>query len=518
MSQENQTEKQEIPQQGLDEQMKMLQIDTQNQQEQQVTENIQEKVENKEKQEIEEKQGKQDKQDIEEKDDKQEKQQASQIPQNIIQTEPEQESLQNDKENEENQVKDQEQRQQLNDKAPETNSQNMENLFLKPDYSFPIEIKVCDPVQKGGSLSNYIVYTIKGKDCFGQFETQRRFNEFFTIRELLLAKWPGQYVPPIPEKSVNAGSEIIVERIRLLNIFCMKIMQIKHLYYSEEFYEIFLRSTNPDINKQIAQIPKQNVFAYTERYKQAFQINEIKEISPEMIKKMSGVQSFLKLSQNSLTKLLDQAKSLSSSRKQLKETFFTIFGLNIAEYEKQVLQECVPQNKLIFTNTVNAEILELAKKIREPNSNSLDKIQDLISTEQRDIEAFLQAFQTRDSLMQSKQKAEQKLNEEQSDLYKIMKGNSTMKGSFSKLSLDEQKQKLELQLNETQKEVDQYKLLFQLVTDVLTSYSIDKFKKDKHQTYKTILADLAQCEQQYLEIQQQFWSKVEEAIKQNIEP
>ncbi|CAD8084704.1 unnamed protein product [Paramecium primaurelia] len=515
MSDEQNAEQKQFLQDGQQEQSQQQQIDEHTQQ---PKEDIQQKEDNQEKLEKKEEAVEQMKQDIGVKSDIEQQQEASETPEKIVQKEPESEIIKDENKIEGDQSKGQEDKSQVIEKSPETISSNLENLFLKADYTFPIEIKVCDPVQKGGGISTYIVYTIKGKDCFGEFETCRRFNEFYTIRELLLAKWPGQYIPPIPEKSVSTGTEIIIERTRLLNIFCMKMMQIKHLYYSEEFYDIFLRSTNPDINKQIAQIPKQNVFAYTERYKQAFQINEIKEITPEMIKKMSGVQSFLKLSQASLTKLLEQAKSLSSSRKQLKETFFTIFGLNISEYEKQVLQEWVPQNKLIFANPANAEILELAKKIRDPNNNSLDKIQDLISTEQRDIDAFIQAFQTRDSLMQSKQKAEQKLSEEQSDLYKIMKGNSTMKGSFSKLSLDEQKQKLELQLNETQKEVDQYKLLFQLVTDVLTSYTIDKFKKDKHQTYKSILADLAQCECQYLEIQQQFWFKVSETIKQNQEP
>ncbi|CAD8167674.1 unnamed protein product [Paramecium pentaurelia] len=515
MSEDTVPEKQQVLQESTQEQAQQTQIEGQNQQEQQVKQDTQKKVENQEnqeKQEIATEQVKQDKEDIKE------KQQSSQTQEQIIQKDVESEITKNENNIEENQVKEQQEKQQITEKGEVIITQNLDNLFLKADYSFPIEIKVSDPVQKGGNISTYYVYTIKGKDCFGEFETQRRFNEFYTIRELLLVKWPGQYIPPIPEKSVSTGSEIIIERTRLLNIFCMKMMQIKHLYYSEEFYDIFLRSTNPDLNKQLAQIPKQNVFAYTDRYKQTFQITEIKEISPEMIKKMSGVQSFLKQSQISLTKQLEQSKSLSSSRKQLKETFFTIFGLNISEYEKQILQEWVPQNKLIFANPANTDILELTKKIRDPCNNSLDKIQDLISTEVRDIEAFLQAFQTRDSLMQSKQKAEQKLSEEQSDLYKIMKGNSTMKGSFSKLSLEEQKSKLELQLNETQKEVDQYKLLFQLVTDVLTSYTIDKFKKDKHQTYKSILADLAQCEQQYLEIQQQFWSKVQQVITQIQEP
>lgn len=49
-------------------------------------------------------------------------------------------------------------------------------------------------------MNKYLVYTIKGKDAFGPFEVQRRFNEFYILRETLLATWPGLYIPPIPEK------------------------------------------------------------------------------------------------------------------------------------------------------------------------------------------------------------------------------------------------------------------------------------------------------------------------------
>ena len=50
-----------------------------------------------------------------------------------------------------------------------------------------------------------------------------------------MSTWPGLYIPPIPEKSVNPSGEELLERVRLLNIFVMKMAQIKYLYYSEEF-------------------------------------------------------------------------------------------------------------------------------------------------------------------------------------------------------------------------------------------------------------------------------------------
>lgn len=157
-------------------------------------------------------------------------------------------------------------------------------------------------------MSKYTVYTLKGKDALGEFEIQRRFNEFFTLREVLLAKWPGQYIPPIPDKQMNIDKEAIIERVRLLNIFVMKMTQIRHLYYSEEFATVFLRSLNPDIAKQLSSMPKPNVQSQIAKYKKTFDVQEIIEPPPETIGKMNSVQSFMRRSQTVLIKLYEQSK------------------------------------------------------------------------------------------------------------------------------------------------------------------------------------------------------------------
>jgi sorting nexin-1/2 len=58
---------------------------------------------------------------------------------------------------------------------------------------------VCDPVVKDG-MSKYVLYTIKGTDKDGPFEAFRRYSDFFHLREILLQRWPGCYIPPIPPK------------------------------------------------------------------------------------------------------------------------------------------------------------------------------------------------------------------------------------------------------------------------------------------------------------------------------
>lgn len=63
-----------------------------------------------------------------------------------------------------------------------------------------IEINVRDPVlEESGGFTSYM---ISGMDRSGAFEIRRRFNDFYILREGLLKKFPGIYIPPVPEKKV----------------------------------------------------------------------------------------------------------------------------------------------------------------------------------------------------------------------------------------------------------------------------------------------------------------------------
>lgn len=53
------------------------------------------------------------------------------------------------------------------------------------------------------ATKNFVTYLISGQDSLGTFEIRRRFNDFFYFRESLKKRWPGLYIPPIPEKKIN---------------------------------------------------------------------------------------------------------------------------------------------------------------------------------------------------------------------------------------------------------------------------------------------------------------------------
>lgn len=44
-------------------------------------------------------------------------------------------------------------------------------------------------------------YTVTGRDAAGEFTCQRRFNEFEALYNILITRWPGCYIPAIPEKA-----------------------------------------------------------------------------------------------------------------------------------------------------------------------------------------------------------------------------------------------------------------------------------------------------------------------------
>ena len=86
-------------------------------------------------------------------------------------------------------------------------------------------------------ISGHIKYTISGEDSDGMFEETRRYKEFFALRNVLLSRWPGIYIPAIPEKQLvgNKDVKFIEERRGLLERFLKEVSKFDYLIQSKEF-------------------------------------------------------------------------------------------------------------------------------------------------------------------------------------------------------------------------------------------------------------------------------------------
>lgn len=57
------------------------------------------------------------------------------------------------------------------------------------------------------NIGSVIKYTVTGIDSEGKFEIQRRYKEFDALRLSMLERWPGCYVPALPEKALTGDKE-----------------------------------------------------------------------------------------------------------------------------------------------------------------------------------------------------------------------------------------------------------------------------------------------------------------------
>jgi sorting nexin-1/2/sorting nexin-4 len=87
---------------------------------------------------------------------------------------------------------------------------------------------------RSSTFTKYVVYHIKGTDKNGSIDVFRRFNEFYKMRVALVKRFPGCFIPSIPEKSISLiDDEIVNKRQRYLNEFLRRMGRLPHLYLSE---------------------------------------------------------------------------------------------------------------------------------------------------------------------------------------------------------------------------------------------------------------------------------------------
>lgn len=136
-----------------------------------------------------------------------------------------------------------------------------------------------DPTLLNGK---YVVYKVAGTDKVGPFEGNRRYNEFFLLRQVMVHNWPGIYIPSTPSKKLVGNKDVrfIIERRYFLERFVLQLSIIPALVESNEF-QTFMRPTAqlqsievPDIEKLLKDIPQEPPSRILAKYKEVFQVSE----------------------------------------------------------------------------------------------------------------------------------------------------------------------------------------------------------------------------------------------------
>ena len=148
-----------------------------------------------------------------------------------------------------------------------------------PVPSNPIPISVFAKDVAGFSVTDptkgsHTTYTVRGEDSDGAFEGSRRYNDFWAVRNALVANWPGCYVPPIPPKKMtgNKDDTFVEDRLIFLDRFMKQIAKCPALLNSSQF-KIFARPPG-EIEKMLNAQPKPSAAQLIETYKAQLHLDE----------------------------------------------------------------------------------------------------------------------------------------------------------------------------------------------------------------------------------------------------
>ena len=127
--------------------------------------------------------------------------------------------------------------------------EHSDNIF---SVSNPIKMNDTSGLQIG----QVVKYTVTGQDSEGKFEVQRRFKEFDALHRTLNDRWPGCYIPSIPEKALDNKDDSFVEiRRSLLERFLRECAKYEFLIESKEF-KIFSRTAG-EVDGILYKLPRQ---------------------------------------------------------------------------------------------------------------------------------------------------------------------------------------------------------------------------------------------------------------------
>ena len=285
-----------------------------------------------------------------------------------------------------------------------------EGLLLEVQARFgnnPLYIK--DSLIKEG-VKKYVSYTLTGS-ATQNVEISRRYSDFFALREKLCKRWPGIYIPNIPKKKTVGNLEIttILSRTKLLNLFTERLVKYDYLLSSEEF-KLFI-SDQPNIAKLLEKLPDAPYEDICERYKQAFpELTVVESYDDEFHKeKVLDFLTYLRKAHLNVRNFKYIVYSTLESKNKEFEHYVS-FLESFDDYEKYGLLEYADndENKLVFFNPNNPELLERINKTKERFTNPFEEIIEWLKGEEIDINAMIDAVSGYQGLIETKRKFEEK--------------------------------------------------------------------------------------------------------------
>ena len=288
---------------------------------------------------------------------------------------------------------------------------------------------VSDPQYIKEGVKGFTFYSLKGSHV--QEDISRRYRDFDALRKKMVERWPGVFIPKLPNKKnlSNKGKKLSLIRVEMINRFLKKISKIQYLLNSEEM-KLFLQNLS-NFGKSFDSLKSQNYEDLSKKYYTTFleydeNFDTItgKEEQDKFQKKLMDTQPkikhFLSLVTAAMERYSDEQESYSAVTKM------------ISSYEKLYLTNFVnnEENKLVFNNSQNEEISKNISDSEKEVINPYDRLYSAITEDFLNSEAMIEALEGLNNLQETYSKMNKSLLNLNIQLSELQAGKSSVKTMF----------------------------------------------------------------------------------------
>jgi len=366
------------------------------------------------------------------------------------------------------------------------------------------EMYVSNPQYIKEGVKGFTFYSLKGTKV--PEVLSRRYRDFNALRKKMVEKWPGIYIPKLPDKKkVGAkGQKISPIKIDVINRFLKKISKIKYLMESEEM-GLFLHNTS-NVEKTLEGIKPPNYEELSKKY-----FNTFTEYDENFDTKTGKDEQdlFEKKILESLVKMKTFMALVSAAMERFndeQENYSAVINM-LSLYEKESLSNFVDdqENKLVFFNTKNHELCDNISNSQKKIINPYSRLFSAITDDYINLEAMVEALEGLKYLQDSYNKLIRNLSNLNIELSELQAGKSSVKTIFK--NKEKEITKLTNDKENLEKNVDNLQNIIQIATFVMQN-EIKNFKINQLDNYYAELSIIESDLENNAKISDDLWESV----------
>ena len=366
------------------------------------------------------------------------------------------------------------------------------------------EMYVSNPQYIKEGVKGFTFYSLKGTKV--PEVLSRRYRDFNALRKKMVEKWPGIYIPKLPDKKkVGAkGQKISPIKIDVINRFLKKISKIKYLMESEEM-GLFLHNTS-NVEKTLEGIKPPNYEELSKKY-----FNTFTEYDENFDTKTGKDEQdlFEKKILESLVKMKTFMALVSAAMERFndeQENYSAVINM-LSLYEKESLSNFVDdqENKLVFFNTKNHELCDNISNSQKKIINPYSRLFSAITDDYINLEAMVEALEGLKYLQDSYNKLIRNLSNLNIELSELQAGKSSVKTIFK--NKEKEITKLTNDKENLEKNVDNLQNIIQIATFVMQN-EIKNFKINQLDNYYAELSRIESDLENNAKISDDLWESV----------